>query len=198
MKTAIIIGLDLAAKEKNPSGFCFLKESILEVTSLKSNSEIIENIFRYKPDIVAIDAPLTLELERNCDKLMKKYGAMPLKMQSIMELALRAISIVDQIRNVIDVEIIEVFPTGTSKVLGFYNKDFLIKLDNFKEKLNINVTKKVSRDEFDAVISALTGYLYLLGLTEKVGDNNGWIIIPNSLMKEKILTEIQTKRFQLV
>lgn len=81
----IAVGIDLAGKEKNPTGLCsiFRKEECGEVmlSTLYRNKDIVEYANSMNPDIVAIDAPL-IEGEikiREGDRILKKYGALPLR-----------------------------------------------------------------------------------------------------------------------
>ena len=68
-------------------------------------------------------------------------------------------------------EVIEVFPTATAKILGFYHK-------KFKETASILKIKVKNKHELDAYLCCLTGKLFLEGKTEIVGDETGGIIIP--------------------
>ena len=74
----ICVGIDLAGKNKNITGFCVLKNNIAETKSLYTDNEIIDEIMSIVPDIIAIDSPFIFPPKiRKCDKILKKYGAMP-------------------------------------------------------------------------------------------------------------------------
>jgi len=62
------IGLDLAAVNHRPSGFCTLSNNLVHTKLLFEDSEILEVIISSKPPLVAIDAPLTLPRGRFCLK----------------------------------------------------------------------------------------------------------------------------------
>lgn len=61
----LAVGLDLAGVETRPSGFCVLKDMKAETLLLYSDREIIAKIRDLKPEIIAVDAPLSLPAGRN-------------------------------------------------------------------------------------------------------------------------------------
>ncbi|KAA0004319.1 MAG: DUF429 domain-containing protein [Thermoplasmata archaeon] len=172
------IGIDLAGKTCNPTGFCVLVEKNKEVMCLKtlySDEEILKEIFFYPPveTIVAVDAPLMkngIPKMRMADKLLKKYGAMPPTMKSMICLSIRAYTLSKKLENM-RYKIIEVFPTATAKILGIYDKSY-VKMSRI---LKVEVK---NRHELDAYLCALTGKLFLEYKTTEVGDMEGKIIIP--------------------
>ncbi|OYT60683.1 hypothetical protein B6U81_04560 [Thermoplasmatales archaeon ex4484_30] len=162
-----VAGIDLAGKEKNPTGICILGDKI-ELFTLYKNDDIIECISDASPQLVAIDAPL-MEGEirvRDVDMELKKYGAMPPTMKSMRELCLRGIDIVKKI----PFPVIEVFPTASAKIMGFYEKDY-------KKMANLLGIKPKNEHEMDAYIAALTGRLYLKGKAIEIGKKEK-VVIP--------------------
>lgn len=188
-----IVGLDLAAKSKNPTGICFLDNSLATTKILKKDDEIIESIIQFSPEIVAIDAPLSFG-ERSCDKLLKKYGVMPLKLVSIHNLAERAIALVENLKQKSEVNVIEVFPTATAKILGVYSKDLKVKKDLIQQRLEIGISNEMTRDEIDALLCALTGFIFEKGLSIDVGDDFGKITVPDETKVDIIVRMIQNLR----
>ncbi|RLF61744.1 MAG: DUF429 domain-containing protein [Thermoplasmata archaeon] len=161
----IAVGIDLAGKEKNPTGLCsiFRKEGCDEVmlSTLYRDKDIVEYANSMNPDIVAIDAPL-IEGEikiREGDRILKKYGALPPTLPSMRELSMRG----RKIAGAVDAEVIEVFPTASAKILGFYSREY----KNMASSIGI---KAKNRHEVDAYIAALTGILHLEGKTEMAGE----------------------------
>ncbi|MEM0492456.1 MAG: hypothetical protein QXS02_00640 [Candidatus Thermoplasmatota archaeon] len=113
-----ILGLDLAGKENNPTGICMLHDSDIIYKTVYSNEDILSLINYYKPDIIAVDAPLikdTIKI-RKSDLKMKKYGALPPTLPGMTSLVRRAERIVSHLNN--QYHVIEVFPTATAKILG--------------------------------------------------------------------------------
>ncbi|MEA2053754.1 MAG: DUF429 domain-containing protein [Candidatus Thermoplasmatota archaeon] len=159
------VGIDLAGREKNPTGMCTINGKDVSFSTLYLDKDIIEYANDTAPDIISVDAPL-MEGEiriREGDKELKKYGAMPLTMPSMRELCLRGRRIVKSL----NAQVIEVFPTASAKILGFYRK-------NYRETASILKIKVKNKHELDAYIAALTGILYLQGKTVKAGE----IVIP--------------------
>jgi hypothetical protein len=171
--------VDLAAKEKNPTGICILQQNEISVKTVFSNKEILDSIDFVNPTVIAIDAPLmTGNIRiRKADRLMKKYGAMPPTMHSMQILTRRGTRLAEQLRQQ-QYTVIEVFPTGSAKILGFYHK----KYKKSVEQLNMHNLFK-NKHEYDAYVSSLTAKLYHVGKTKQVGDEQGFIVVPKSFQE---------------
>ena len=74
----------------------------------------------------------------------------------------RAKNLIRKIKEIDErIEVIEVFPRATEKILG------------------LKKGKKVNKDKYDALLCAITGEFYLKGNFERIGDEKeGLIIIP--------------------
>jgi len=73
LKEECIIGIDLAGTLKNPSGLAFWKNKTVKACLLHSDREILENIIKNNPTLIAIDAPFCLPqkgLLRKADREM--------------------------------------------------------------------------------------------------------------------------------
>lgn len=158
-----VIGIDLAGKPENPTGFCLLEtngELRTEIKLLKDDSEIMKAIEEAKPDCVAIDAPFWIPsygFWRKNEELLIKRGFRPLspRLPSMQVLALRAKRIVQTLREK-GFRVIEVFPSATEKIL------------QLSREPNSN------EHEYDALLCALTAKFYL----EKKFEDLEGIIIP--------------------
>jgi len=156
-----IVGLDLAGKEKNPTGFCLLKINEREETEIKllyTDREIMEEIRKIKPDIICVDAPLSFPSDgyfRDSDIEMKRRGFKPLSpmFPAMRLLVKRGIKLKEEL----GFRCIEVFPRATEKILGL------------KKEMGAN------KDKYDALLCALTGKYFLLGKYELVGKE---IVVP--------------------
>ena len=167
-----VAGIDLAGREKNPTGICIIGEETKFFT-LYEDENIIECINHASPQLVAIDAPL-MEGKiriRDVDIMLKKYGAMPPTMKFMKELCLRGRNIAKRI----PFPIIEVFPTASAKIIGFYKKDH-------REMANILNIEVKNEHEMDAYIAALTGMLYLKGKAIEIGKKEK-VVIPLKSIK---------------
>jgi hypothetical protein len=179
-----IIGLDLAGLEKNPTGFCLLEEEIKEICLLYEDQEIIDKIERTKPDLIAIDAPLSLPREGNLRKAeidLRKLGIkfFPPLLLGMKKLTLRAIKLKNIIENK-GFEVIEVFPGALYDVLKIPRKS----KGELLKKFNASLNRKLTDHEIDSIACALIGKLFLEGKFSKVGDEReGEIVIPDYTLR---------------
>lgn len=171
-----VIGLDLAGSEKNRSGFCLLREEFgqreTKSKTIFTDEEIIQEIERLKPDLVAIDAPLTDKKEdRQCDKELKKYGALSLSLPGMQMLAKRGYQLADKIKKM-GIPVIEVFPKATERIMGLERE-----------------TLSKSAHQGDAILAAITGFLHLEKKTKELGDKEGKIVIPKPSRRKPLRQE---------
>jgi len=186
-----VVGIDLAAKPHNETGFAILKKGIAKTMLLKSDDEIINHTLKTKPSIIAIDAPLSLPegdgIAREADKLLVKKGfrCFWTLLPSMKPLTLRGIKLKEALEKQ-GLRVIEVFPSATQKILGIPTKKA------GKEKLLKGLTEQgiaittlhPSHHELDAVTAALTGIFYLAGRYEDAGGKQeGLVILPLNTME---------------
>lgn len=185
MKNEVIIGIDLAGKEKNPTGWASWDNKVVETAIIYMNKEILEKITHVKPTIVAIDAPLKLPkkgLLRKADKDLIKRGYRILLpgLPAMKGLTLRAIKL-NKLITEKGIETIEVHPTSTRRALTMPLKDWR-EIQRTLENMGLEGSLKVCAlkpHEIDAVTAALTAYLHIKGLTEALGDEEeGYVVIP--------------------
>lgn len=189
----MILGIDLAGKENNPTGLCLLESAKAKLKIVYSDEEILEEIKQNSPELIAIDAPLFFG-NRLCDKQLKYLGVMPLNLPSINLLAKRAVNLVNKIGKK---EIIEVFPTGTAKILKVYSKNIVEYRNNLQNLINSSLPAKLNKHLIDAFLSSLTGFLYLNQLTLSVGENPSYITLPNPVSYTEIAEFIKRIYFTI-
>ncbi len=154
-----VIGIDLAGKDKNPTGFCIMINGKTEVRLLHSNEEILKVVDEIEPDVIAVDAPFSFPEDgyyRDSDNKLQEEGFKPLSprfpgMQPLVE---RAMKLVPELRK--NYRVIEVFPRATEKILGLEEK---------------------KTHEYDALLCALTGKYYYEGKFRAIGKEE--IVVPN-------------------
>ncbi|MCK4634550.1 MAG: DUF429 domain-containing protein [Candidatus Aenigmarchaeota archaeon] len=162
------VGIDLAGLETNETGFCVLdfegdKDKIAVkrvLTDREILNEVEEENEKEKIDIIAIDAPFDWPEQgyfRSSDLLLKNRGFAPLSpvFPGMKPLTRRGkmLSVILKKRGF---SVIEVSSKVSEKIFGLDKK------------------KAVNKDEYDALVCALTGKSYL---KEKYEDLDG-IIIP--------------------
>jgi predicted nuclease with RNAse H fold len=185
----IFLGIDLAALEKRPSGYCILEkinnELLCKTGIIKKDSEIIKLAHENKPIVISIDSPLSFSKNgkafRLCDIEARRRGFMvlPLNISSMKLLTLRGIRIKKELSGM-GFEVIEVFPTGAFKSLNIPlpKRDFNKTIENLR-KLNLKFDKVKTIHELDAIISAYTAYKYYKKEAIILGDQEeGTIVFP--------------------
>ena len=178
-----IVGLDLSGSDKNDTGLCVLqvdgKLKKAETSLLKHDDDILLQLELLKPDLVAIDAPLTKAKNgymRLCEEELQQYGMLPQNLRGMTYLVERG----TLLRTSIRADMIEVYTRASAKILGLDSKNnFEVQkaiLDmGIKGDLSERLLKK---DEIDAIVAAITGYLHVSKKTEEIGDDEGIVIIP--------------------
>ncbi len=162
----VTVGIDLAAKPVNPTGFAVWDDGVVRAFTVYTDLEIITSCIRVYPHLIAIDAPLTFSQGyREADKELLRRGIRVFPPNLISELVFRAMKIKARLGNVI-----EVFPGAFYKILNIEEED----LDKFVIFLN----KPRSKHERDAVVCALIAAMAIEGKTEAVGKKGEKIIIP--------------------
>ncbi|RLF90758.1 DUF429 domain-containing protein [Thermococci archaeon] len=189
-----LAGVDLSAKESRPSGIAWLDEGEVFVKEAFSNEEIVDLLMEVSPRVVAIDAPLSLPLGRcclrkecNCERIggmrwieremiSRGYRVFPVTFKWMRNLTERGISLKKNLEKR-GIEVIEVHPGTSRKILG--------PLWELLPKINLRIQKKdLSRDEEDAVYSAITAFMYFLGEFETLGrEDEGLIVLPLPIRK---------------
>jgi predicted nuclease with RNAse H fold len=185
LKPKVIIGIDLAGKPTNPTGWAYWECKRVKTCLLYSDSQILESIAKSSPEIIAVDAPFGVPKEgilRKADREMIKsgYRVFPPKLPAMRTLTMRAMKLNKLIANK-GFRTIEVHPTSTCKALNMPLKDWG-KIQTVLTQIGLEGDFKVrtlASHEIDAALAALTAYLYMSNQTEALGDKEeGYIIIP--------------------
>jgi predicted nuclease with RNAse H fold len=185
LKNKVIIGIDLAGKPKNLTGWALWKSKKVETSLLHTNEEILEGITHSDPTIIAIDAPFSLPKKgilRIADREMirRGYRVFPPCLPAMKTLTLRAIKL-NKLMVKKGYRTIEVHPTSTRKALNMPLKDWR-KIQTTLETIGLEGDLKLRAlkcHEIDAVTAALTAYLHMKNQAEAIGDGEeGYIIIP--------------------
>lgn len=162
----VTVGIDLAAKEHNPTGFAIWNDGFIRTFTVYSDLEIISSCLRAYPSLIAIDAPLTFNQGyREADKALIRMGIRVFPPNFVSELTFRAMRLKARLRNVI-----EVFPKAFYKILNVTEADL--------EKFVVFLNKPQSKHETDAAVCALIAAMTLEGKTEAIGRKGEKIIIP--------------------
>lgn len=188
-----VVGLDLAGVESRPTGFCVLEDMKAETSLMYKDAEVLRRIEDSKPEIVAVDAPLSLPAGREsveqrtnvhlreCDKELLRRGIrfFPVTLGPMRKLTNRGINL----RRILEnkrFRVIEVYPGGAQDVLGIARKQRgLERLRAGLEKVGVRgLNDRMSDHELDAVTCALVGKLFLEGKAVTYGTCEQAIIMP--------------------
>lgn len=185
LKSKVIIGIDLAGKPENPTGWALWENRVIKTSLIYTDNEILEGITHNKPTIIAIDAPFSLPKQgilRKADKEMmrKGYRVFPSSLPGMKKLTLRSIRLNKLIAEK-GYKTIEVHPTSTRKALNIPLKDWG-KIQTILAQIGLEgdlIARTLTPHETDAITAALTAYLHVQNQTEAIGDEQeGYIIIP--------------------
>lgn len=149
-----VAGIDLAGKFENPTGFCSISDGTAEIKLLYKDDEILGEVERVKPDCIAIDAPFWLPqtgLWRPSEIKLISKGFTPLSpmLPNVRMLSLRASLLVKALRSR-GFRVIEVFSRASEEVLG------------------LSKEPRKNKDEYDALVCAMTAKCYMEGNYEDI------------------------------
>lgn len=168
MKSEKVTGIKLTPEKQVPCSVAILEEK-LETFSTTEDQEIIENIAKEQPSVVAFTNPHIRREEKGFredeEELVDKgHSFLPPSMfdNNLIE---RTVFIKKSIQQQYQPKFIETRPEVSSDILG-------IEDDRDLEMLGIDTESIESMGEFEAVIAALTARMY----TENDYENKGFII----------------------
>jgi len=173
---------------------CVLRENEQCATRIvHRDDEIVKSAIEHRPDIVAVDAPLSMPKGRRsldhrepihfrqCDLELRRRRIkfFPITIGPMRGLTKRGIAL-KQSLEARGFKVIEVFPGAAQDVLGLPRKQHdLQRLIRGLRRLGLSgLMSTATGDEADAATCALTGLRYLRGDYEALGDvNEGQIIM---------------------
>jgi predicted nuclease with RNAse H fold len=189
----VVLCLDLAGVETRPTGFCLLDRMNAETCHVFTNEEILSKSIACNPQVVGIDAPLSLPVGRksledregphlrDCDRQLLRSGIkfFPLTLGPMRKLTQRGL----MLREILESKgftVLEIYPGGAQDVFGIPRKQK--GLENLRiglKKLGISgLNDKMSDHELDAVTGAFVCKLFLEDKCIIYGTNNQGIVMP--------------------
>lgn len=186
-----------------PTGFCKLTGAQIITADVYTDADILKKTRASQPNVVAIDAPLSLppgresidnrrgeHLSESVRELLRKgITLFPITLGPMRKLTLRGI----ELRRILEFEgfkVIEVYPGGSQDLLGISHKhQGLEKLRAGLQALGINgFSANASNHELDAVTCAYVGKLFLENKSICYGPGNNAIIMPKGEKKHRFTT----------
>lgn len=181
---AVVMGVDLAGSPQRYSGLAVVsKARLLLVTRVKDDASIISTARRYAPTVVAIDAPFSAPDKgfREVDKAMLHAGfkVLPPSWKGMRLLVLRAAKLKATLE-AMGCKVIETHPRSAVLSAGFSDaKDAIKELLKLPDSTFLN---SLSKDEVDAIVSALVAKAYAEGKALAVKAVDGEIyLLPRAL-----------------
>ncbi|HNP31130.1 MAG TPA: DUF429 domain-containing protein [Nitrospirales bacterium] len=191
-KAKVVVGVDLAGSPRRSTGVCVLHGMKVLARIALTDEDILEMIKEAKPDLVPIDAPLSLppgrtsihdhtgEHLRECDRELqfRKIRFFPITLGPMRMLTERGLALKTQIES-LGYRAVECYPGAAQDIWGLpRQRHNLPGLLHGLRKLGLKgLRAKMTGDELDAVTAALVGRLFLLGKAEICGGGDG-ILLP--------------------
>lgn len=188
----VVVGVDLAGSPRRPTGICVLRGTNAKTHIAFADEDILELIQRACPDLVPMDAPLTLpngrrtirersgEHLRECDRelLRRKIRFFPITLGPMRMLTERGMMLKEKIA-LMGYRAIECYPGAAQDVwrIPRQHHDLRGLLRGLKQLGLKGLTTKMTSDELDAVTAALVGRMFLMGRGEMLGGEDG-ILLP--------------------
>lgn len=188
----VVVGVDLAGSPRRPTGVCVLRGTVARTRIAFADEEILKWIAQGRPDLVTIDAPLSLPAGRTtihdragphfrqCDLELRRRGIrfFPITLGPMRMLTERGLQLKAQLEER-GHRTVECYPGGAQDVWGLprQHRD-RPGLRRGLEQLGVRgLTETMTGDELDAVTAALVGRWYLRGRAEILGGAGG-IVMP--------------------
>lgn len=188
----VVVGVDLAGSPRRPTGICVLRRMKAQTRIAFTDEEILESIHKARPDVVPIDAPLSLpngrktihersgEHLRACDRELqrRKIRFFPITLGPMRILTERGLALKEQVEK-LGYRAVECYPGAAQDIWGIprQHHDLGGLLRGLKKLGLRGLTRKMTSDELDAVTAALVGHWFLTGQGEMLGGDDG-ILIP--------------------
>lgn len=191
-KGSVVVGIDLAGSVRRATGVCVLRGMGARTSVAFGDDEILDVIDGAKPEIVPIDAPLSLpagrksihdnggEHLRECDRQLqkRKIKFFPITLGPMRMLTERGLVLKARIETM-GYRVVECYPGAAQDIWKIPRqhrdrKGLLQGLENLGVK---GLTPEMTGDELDAVTAALVGRWLLTGRAEMLGGEEG-IVIP--------------------
>ena len=192
-KPFIVVGVDLAGSVRRPTGICILRGLKAETHVVFGDEEVLQWVSQAGPDLVPIDAPLSLPDGRatihdrsgghfrDCDLELRRRGIrfFPITLGPMRMLTERGMALKAKIE-AMGYRAVECYPGAAQDLWGMprQHKDRACLLAGLRELGVKKLPEDLTGDELDAATAALVGRWFLQGKGELIGGDEG-IVIPS-------------------
>jgi uncharacterized protein YprB with RNaseH-like and TPR domain/predicted nuclease with RNAse H fold/adenylate kinase family enzyme len=197
-RVPVVVGIDLRAKAANPTGWALCQGARAETRVIHTDEEILELTVAARPDLVSIDAPLSLPrgrhsvsddspcrakggIVRDAERILWARGirVYPALIRQMQGLTQRGIDLTQQLESR-GIQVIESYPGAAQDILNIPRKrldEGLLRLGLAQFGYQFRGPK--THDELDAITSGMVGQFYLADQYERIGaDDEGFMIVP--------------------
>jgi uncharacterized protein len=195
----VVVGIDLAGSPRRPTGVCLLRGLRAETRVAFSDEEILGMVRRARPDLVPIDAPLSLprgrktihdrsgEHLRDCDRELLRRGIrfFPITLGPMRMLTERGLALKRKLR-AMGCRAVECYPGAAQDLWGIprQHRNRARLLAGLRQLGLRGLSRAATGDELDAATAALVGRWFLLDRGEMLGGKNG-ILVPSGRFLKK-------------
>lgn len=188
----MVLGIDLAGSPRRPTGVCVLEGDRARTHLAFDDDEIMACVRDADPDLIPIDAPLSLppgrrsiheragEHFRPCDRVLQQRGIrfFPITLGPMRMLTERGLDLKAQIEALGHVPV-ECYPGAAQDTWGLprQHQDAAVLLRGLRRLGLRGLTRAASGHELDAASAALAGMWFMLGAGEMIGGDDG-ILMP--------------------
>jgi uncharacterized protein len=189
----VVVGVDLAGSVRRPTGICVLRGLRAETQIVFGDEEVLRSVSRARPDLVPIDAPLSLPAGRvtindrsgghfrDCDYELKRRGIrfFPITLGPMRMLTERGMALKAKIE-AMGYRAVECYPGAAQDLweIPRQHKDRAGLLAGLRDIGVKGLPEDLTGDELDAATAALVGRWYLQRKGELIGGDEG-IVIPD-------------------
>jgi uncharacterized protein YprB with RNaseH-like and TPR domain/predicted nuclease with RNAse H fold len=194
----VVVGIDLRGKSHNPTGWARCEGGSVDTRLVHEDDQILDLTRSARPDVVSIDAPLSLPrgrrtvtddspcreeggIVRDIERVLwsRRIPVYPALIRHMQGLTERGIRLARQL-DAFGISVIESYPGAAQDILGIPRKR--VDTDLLRQGLEdfgFVLRGGESHDELDAVTSSLVGYFYLAHQHESIGSpDEGFLIVP--------------------
>jgi predicted nuclease with RNAse H fold len=195
----VVVGIDLAGSPHRPTGVCLLRGLSAATHIAFSDEDILHAVRHARPDLVPIDAPLSLpkgrrtihdrsgEHLRDCDRelLRRRIRFFPITLGPMRMLTERGLALKKKL-SAMSYRAVECYPGAAQDVWGLprQHRDRQGLLAGLRKLGVRGLRKAATSDELDAATAALVGRWFLLDRGEILVDQDG-IVIPSGKFLKK-------------
>ena len=185
-----IAGIDLAGSGKRDTGFCIICGNGMRAKILHTDAEIIAELEKERPEIIGMDAPLSLppgrrkitdrngEHFRKCDLELRKMGIrfFPVTIGPMRMLTERGMALAEAARKK-GMRVEETYPGATYDILGVPRKDGA-KIRGWIKEMGFALEGGETQDGLDACACAISVWMLMHKKGRMLGGRKG-IVVPS-------------------